>query len=228
MLLLAIDTSGVDTSVAIARDAHVVASLHQASVRRQAEELMPAVDHVCRTTGHRPQDFDVVAVNRGPGRFTGLRVGVATANALRFATGVPVVGVSGLEALAFAAREPGVTLVATVDALKGELFTASYRVGGDQLREVSAPQVLTPDALRRQIDRDDASCLLLGDATRMYRATFGDLRRTRLAADDQFPLTAEAIAAWAFHELSAGRLTGADAVDMLYLRDPAIHKNALR
>ena len=88
---------------------------------------MPAIDELCRQAGWSVADLTGVAVDRGPGLFTGLRVGLATARAIAAARASPGVGVTSLEALAHACRRRTGLLVPVVDARRGEVYWALYR-----------------------------------------------------------------------------------------------------
>ena len=91
-LLLGIDTATIAVSAAITRDGTVLAHFSCAGARRQTETLHPAIDLVLTASGVAPGDLDGIVVDVGPGRFTGVRVGLAAAKALAFAAGVPVIG----------------------------------------------------------------------------------------------------------------------------------------
>jgi tRNA threonylcarbamoyladenosine biosynthesis protein TsaB len=103
--------------------------------RLHAELLAPAIEEVCALAGVTVGELDLVAVDTGPGLFTGLRVGVATAKALAQGLGCPVLGVSSLDVLAEAALDgagPATSevVVPVIDARRGEVFTSAYRLDG--------------------------------------------------------------------------------------------------
>ena len=131
--LLAIESATNLVGVALLTDWGSGAERSHQGGRVHAEMLAPAIEEVCAISGLTVQDIDVVAVDVGPGLFTGLRVGVATAKALAQALGLGVLGVSSLDILAAAAvaevgTEGGPTVVAVVDARRGEVFAARYRL----------------------------------------------------------------------------------------------------
>ena len=133
MLVLGIESASDQCGCALATDGGVVAEARLALPRRHAEALAPQMRFVCEQAGVAIGDVDVVAVDCGPGLYTGLRAGLATAKATAAALGVPVVPVGSLEALAFGARpRPGDTVLSALDARRGEVFWAWYRcVGAD-------------------------------------------------------------------------------------------------
>src|SRR2546430_16259750 len=100
VLVLGIETSTAQVGVAIGGHEGVLASAHSSRGKRHAENLTPTIDFVRRPARIELSDISVVAVDLGPGLFTGLRVGVASAKALAHALRVPMIGVSSLDLLA--------------------------------------------------------------------------------------------------------------------------------
>ncbi|MGO8873655.1 MAG: tRNA (adenosine(37)-N6)-threonylcarbamoyltransferase complex dimerization subunit type 1 TsaB [Acidimicrobiales bacterium] len=132
MTLLAIESATDLVGAALIRDDGARAERSHAGGRAHAELLAPAIEEVCAVSGCAVTDIDRIAVDVGPGLFTGLRVGVATAKALAQALGVGVLGVGSLDVLAAAAAErahpaPGLAVVSVVDARRGEVFASAYR-----------------------------------------------------------------------------------------------------
>jgi tRNA threonylcarbamoyladenosine biosynthesis protein TsaB len=130
--LLAIESATDMVGVGLIRSDGAEAERIHEGGRAHAELLVPAIEEVCAVSGCTIREVEQLAVDRGPGLFTGLRVGVATAKALAQALGIGVFGVSSLDILAFAAAErfgseDQAVVVPVVDARRGEVFTASYR-----------------------------------------------------------------------------------------------------
>jgi tRNA threonylcarbamoyladenosine biosynthesis protein TsaB len=178
VLVLAIETATDAAAVAVADADGVLASLTVGRPRRHAEKVAPAVVDVCRHAGVALRDVDAVAVDVGPGLFTGLRVGVGAANAFAFALGVPVVAVGSLEVLAAAAADtagPAAAVVAVVDARRGEVFWARYRVtsagtgaGGGDVRPDGPEQLTGPGALAAELATRGEPVLAVGDGAWRY------------------------------------------------------------
>ena len=123
MLVLGIETATPQVGVAIGGHEGVIASFHTARDRRHAETLAPAIQFLCAQTQLELNDIGVVAVDIGPGLFTGLRVGLATAKAVAHACKVPMIGISSLDLAAFPARFSDRLIVSTVDALARKFST---------------------------------------------------------------------------------------------------------
>jgi tRNA threonylcarbamoyladenosine biosynthesis protein TsaB len=162
-------------------------------------------------------DVDRVAVGLGPGTFTGLRIGVATARALAQSAGAELVGVSTLRALA-AAAEPdapaGAGVLAVLDARRGEVFVAGWR-GGE---EVLAPVALAPEALAQRLRAGGKSWLAVGDGALRFRSDLEDAGC--LVACDRSPLHGVAGAMICRLALEAPQATARDLVVPDYLRPP--------
>jgi tRNA threonylcarbamoyladenosine biosynthesis protein TsaB len=136
VILLALETATDLVGAALLRSDGGVAERSHVGGRAHAELLAPAIEEVCGLAGCRLEEVDALAVDLGPGLFTGLRVGVATAKALGQALGVGVLGVSSLDVLAAGAVEAApdrrsARVVAVVDARRGEVFAAAYDFGSD-------------------------------------------------------------------------------------------------
>ena len=142
-VVLAIESATDAAGVALADGSGLLAEVRVGRGRRHAETIAPGVEAVCRLAGIALREVDVVVVDVGPGLFTGLRVGIATAKGIAFGLGLPMVPVTSLDVLAAAvaagrpASRSGRTLVAVVDARRGEVFWARYRLDWGSMRPVA-------------------------------------------------------------------------------------------
>ena len=147
--VLAIDTS-THVVVGLARDGQALAEHDNADPRRHVEDLTPAVEQVLRRAGLGIDELDLIVVGLGPGPFTGLRVGIATARVLAFGRSVPLRGVCGLDAIAAdwcaSSRPPTEEFAVVSDARRREVYWARYAPDGTRLEgpSVGAPS-LVPD-----------------------------------------------------------------------------------
>lgn len=149
MIVLAIDTAGVNCSAALydAGAGTLIASRTETIGKGHAELLPGMVDDVFKAGDKSPKDVGLIGVTIGPGSFTGIRVGVAAARGFGLALSVPVIGVTTLEVLAAMAREtaPQKPILATMDAKRGEIYTQLFDVDG---RPATEPQALTIEDAR--------------------------------------------------------------------------------
>ena len=181
MLVLGIESSTVQVGVAIGGHEGVLAQAHSSRGKRHAENLTPAIDFVRRQARIDLHEISCVAVGLGPGLFTGLRVGVASAKAIAHALRVPMIGVSSLDLLAFPVRFSPRRIVAAIDARRGELFYAFYRQVPRGVQRLSDHQIGTPDDLASELLASGEDSLLVGDGALRYAEVFEGLSRVEVA-----------------------------------------------
>ncbi len=176
MKILGLDTATLTAGIAIVDAGRIVAQAQHDTSGRSAD-LLVGIDAVCRTAGIAPGALDAIAIGAGPGSFTGLRIGMATAKGIAFAAGRPLWAVSSLAALAHDAtlelanqqRSPYLdgVIIAALDARKGEVYAGCYRADGSAL---GVERVLAPDELAAWATElaGDAPQRFAGDALTMY------------------------------------------------------------
>jgi tRNA threonylcarbamoyladenosine biosynthesis protein TsaB len=220
MLILGIDTATHQVGCAIGGHEGVLASAHSSRGKRHAETLTPAIDFVRRQARVELSEISVVAVDLGPGLFTGLRVGIASAKAIAHALRVPMIGVTSLDLVAFPVRFSNRLIVATVDARRGELYYAFYRQVPGGVQRLSEPELGSPDDLASEIIARSEESLLVGDGALRYAGMFSGLSKVELAEQDLAFPTATALV-----QLAHARALREDWVapwdlEPLYLRAP--------
>jgi tRNA threonylcarbamoyladenosine biosynthesis protein TsaB len=141
MIVLGIETATSQVGCALGGHEGVLAGFHAARGRRHAEILTPAIAFVCEQAEIGLSEIGVIAVDVGPGLFTGLRVGVATAKALAQALHVPMLGLSSLDLLAFPVRSSRRLIAAVIDGRRGEVFCAFYRQVPGGLQRLTEPSL---------------------------------------------------------------------------------------
>ncbi|NGO40974.1 tRNA (adenosine(37)-N6)-threonylcarbamoyltransferase complex dimerization subunit type 1 TsaB [Streptomyces ureilyticus] len=203
MLLLALDTATPAVTVALHDGTSVVASSSQVDARRHGELLLPAVDRVLTESGLRLDAVTGIVAGVGPGPYTGLRVGLMTADTFGLALGVPVYGLCTLDGLAFAADIQGPFVVAT-DARRKEVYWARY---SDSRTRVSGPAVDRPAEITEAV----AGLPAVGAGALLYPDTFPDVYEPE-------NVSASALASLAAEKLAKGEELPAPRP--LYLRRP--------
>jgi tRNA threonylcarbamoyladenosine biosynthesis protein TsaB len=167
VIVVGLDTATPATSAAVLRaDGSSTEARHDpppGSRGAHASRLLPLLAAAMHEAGVAWEDVDRLAVGAGPGGFTGLRIGIATARALAQARGLPVVPASSLRALALPHRGP---VLAAIDARRGEVFAAAW----DREALLLAPAAWPPDALARALADLPTSLLAVGDGSVRFRA----------------------------------------------------------
>src|SRR5690348_13697180 len=144
MRILAVDTSSERGSICVMEGRDAVGEVRLASSLQHSERLFGSIELIFRFLNFRLEDIDLCASARGPGSFTGLRIGMAATEGFVASFDKEGAGISTLEALAWNAQEFGKWIAPTIDARRGEVYGAVYSRNGDELIEVRAPVVLKP------------------------------------------------------------------------------------
>ncbi|MET8942276.1 tRNA (adenosine(37)-N6)-threonylcarbamoyltransferase complex dimerization subunit type 1 TsaB [Streptomyces sp. NPDC004542] len=204
MLLLALDTATPAVTVALHDGTDVLVSSSQVDARRHGELLLPAVDRVFAEAGLKLDAVTGIVVGIGPGPYTGLRVGLMTADTFGLALGVPVHGLCTLDALAYATDiEKGPFVVAT-DARRKEVYWATY---ADSRTRLTDPAVDRPADIAERV----AGLPAVGAGALLYPDTFPQ-------AHEPEHVSAAALASLAAEKLAAGEEF--PAARPMYLRRP--------
>jgi tRNA threonylcarbamoyladenosine biosynthesis protein TsaB len=167
VILLSIDTTGPASSVALVEGEEVLAALYLRQASAFSRPLLRSIDQVFTWAGCTLDRLTGLVVNIGPGAFTGLRVGLATAQGLAMASGKPVVGCSAFEALVALAPAWEGMICPVLEARKGEVYAAMYRQQDRVLQEVIPGLVVTPEALCSLVTE---RTLFLGRGAKVYGA----------------------------------------------------------
>ena len=209
MYLLAIESSGNVASVAIAGKEKILAEYTVNIGKTHSQTLLPMIDRVLGDAEMSVNDMSAIAISRGPGSFTGLRIGSATAKGLAASAEIPIVDVPTLEALAVGVGNSGGRLICPViDARRNEVYTALYEEAVGQtaysgknvtvtqsglLRRIGEERALSMEALLEELSGMNREIIFVGDALRVH----GD--KIKAAGNGKFilaPLSA--------HDLRAG------------------------
>jgi tRNA threonylcarbamoyladenosine biosynthesis protein TsaB len=182
MLILGIESATARVGCAIGGHEGVLAQFEMTRGRRHAETLVPAIRFTCEQADIALDEISVLAVDVGPGLFTGLRVGLATAKALAHALRVPVIGIASLDLVAFPVRHTSRVIVTVLDARRGELYYAYYRQSPGGVQRVSDYLLGTPDDIVSELLAvSHQDLLLVGDGALRYRDRFSDIRNVEFA-----------------------------------------------
>lgn len=231
MKILALDTATENLSVALYADGALV--LRQARpVRGHGEWLLPMVEDVLGEAGLALGDLDAIAVGRGPGAFTGVRIAVSVAQGLAFAAGLPIVGVSDLAALALGAAQrlagegpvsAPLTILSCLDARLGGLYAAAFRLPAGTLDITDAAHYLSPvEALTTPAAlalAGDEPILVAGHGWSVSEELPRRVGARLLRAYPDLLPSAASIASLAAILLPAGHGVAPEALAPVYLRD---------
>ena len=172
MKLLMIDTSTIVATAAVLDEDRLIAETIVNYKKKHSEKMLPSIDHMLQDSGLKLGDIDVFGVVNGPGSFTGLRIGMATAKGFAQALGKPMVTVSTLETLAANVCVTDAAICPIVDAQRGQVYAALYQSDWDaealNLKNTMAEGVYDVDALCDRLNALNAPVLILGDGLKKH------------------------------------------------------------
>ena len=219
MKLLAVDTATASCGVALLDDGQLLAEAWYGMGATHSRHLMAMIQEVLGRCACTPSRIDGIAVTRGPGTFTGLRIGISTVKGLAAATGAPVVGVSSLAALAYPLALLSGPVFPMIDARRGELYTACYRRGVvDGTARVHAPVAVAAEL--------PADAVLVGSGALLYRDLFAErCPGVRFADAGQHVIRAASVGLLALARFSRGETDAVATLVPDYIRasDAQVH-----
>lgn len=168
-MLLAIETATLASGVALATADKLVAEIIVQTKKTHSERLMPHIEQLLELGQVAKEDITAIAVSIGPGSFTGLRIGLATAKALAYVWNVPVIGVSTLAALAYACPAPNSLICPLLDAQKGNVYQAVYRWEKGILQEVIPPRVIAHQEAINELAGQPLPVIMLGEGAVLFQ-----------------------------------------------------------
>lgn len=221
--VLAVDTSAKSVSCAIVRNHKVMASFYADNGLTHSQTLMPMIENVLNVSGITVCDLDAVAVNAGPGSFTGVRIGVSAVKGIAFTANLPCVSVSTLESMAYnGAFTPDTIVCGVMDARCQQVYSATFRID-----ENGQPVRITEDAalsiadLGRYLSDLEQPIVLVGDGSELcYRYLSDSVPNLTLAPATIRNQNAAATALIAERMFEAGETVSAEALLPVYLRLP--------
>ena len=219
MRILAVDTSIRSCSVAIVDRNDLLSEIISGNGQTHSRHLMAMIDSALELADLDLSLTDGLAFTSGPGSFTGLRIGISTMLGLSAATRKPIVGISGLDALAMQAAAPNMTICPWVDGRRNEVYCGRYRWINGELVKEAAEQVLSPELA---ISGLNAPALFVGDGALLYqpliRERFGDL--AYFAPNCLNTLRASTIARISMKRFETGDVDDIFRYEPLYIRRP--------
>ena len=220
MLILGIESATSQVGCAIGGHEGIIASVRSARIRRHAESLVPQIDFARRQAAIELSELAVIAVDVGPGLYTGLRVGVTTATTMAHFLGVPMVGVSSLDLVAFPLRFADRQIHVAIDARRSEVFHARYQPVPGGVQRMTEPMVATPADLASDIAADGQEVLLVGDGALRHRSEFDGLSRIEFADRGFAHPSAESLVELAHARALREEFVRPDQIAPVYLRLP--------
>lgn len=220
MKILALDSSGLVASVAIVEDEILLAEYTVNYKKTHSQTLLPMLNEIARMIELDLQTIDAIAVAGGPGSFTGLRIGSATAKGLGLALDKPLVSVPTVDALAYNLYGSSAYICPIMDARRNQVYTGIYRFEGDTFVTELSQVPLGVEELAEKLNALDQTVILLGDGVPVYREMLEKLLTVphQYAPAHQNRQRASAVAALAEQYIKEGKTETAAQHKPDYLR----------
>ena len=168
MKILGIDSSGLVASVAVVEDQHLLGEYTVNYKKTHSQTLLPMLDEVARMIELELSSIDAIAVAGGPGSFTGLRIGSATAKGLGLALEKPLISVPTVDALAFNLAGHRDVVCPLMDARRNQTYTGLYRFDGEQMKILRAQSAVGIDEIAADINERGEAVVFLGDGVEVF------------------------------------------------------------
>ena len=221
MKILAVDTSATAASVAVAEENKLIGEFSINTALTHSQTLMPMVDKLLNNTGLSVNDIDAVAVNAGPGSFTGVRIGVAAVKGIAFPKNLPCVSVSTLESMAYNMLGNDCIVCSVMDARCSQVYNALFRVKGCTVTRMTDDRALSLTDLKNELRNINEKVVLVGDGAVLCSKFLGEeLENIMLAPFNNRIQTASSVAYAAFEKINNGETVKADELMPVYLRLP--------
>lgn len=220
MRILAIDSSGLVASVAIVEDDSLLAEYTVNYKKTHSQTLLPMLDEIVKMTELDLNAIDAIAVAAGPGSFTGLRIGSATAKGLGMALDKPLVEIPTLEGLAYNLCGTEKLICPMMDARRSQVYTGIYRFRKDELEILEGQMAIPVQELAEKINTMAQEVIFLGDGVPVYREILRESVKVpyHFAPAHMNKQRAGAVASLALQYLAAGKVVSARAHRPEYLR----------
>ena len=219
MKILALETSAKACSAAVTEVGHVVASAFQCTGLTHSRTLMPMVEDMLRNADLTLADCDVIAVAHGPGSFTGIRIGIATAKGLAFAANKPAVGISTLEAMALGCIGMNGLIICAMDARRQQVYNALFRAENGILTRLTPDRPIALAELAEEVRQYDLPRIVVGDGAALCARYLTEQEITCTPAPPHLAQqNAVSVALAAEKAADEGRLQTAQELEPVYLR----------
>ncbi len=221
MKILAVDTSATAASVAVAEENKLIGEFSINTALTHSQTLIPMMNELLKNIGLSVNDIDAVAVNAGPGSFTGVRIGVAAVKGIAFPNNLPCVSISTLESMAYNMLGNDCIVCSVMDARCSQVYNALFRVNGCTVVRMTDDRALSLTDLKLKLMNINEKVVLVGDGAVLCSDFLdSELENVTLSPFNNRIQTASSVAYAAFEKINKGETLTADEIMPVYLRLP--------
>lgn len=221
MKILAVDTSATSASVAVAEENKLIGAFSINTALTHSQTLIPMIEELLNKTGLSVEEIDAIAVNAGPGSFTGVRIGVSAVKGLAFSRNLPCISVSTLHSMAYNMLGSECVVCAVMDARCSQVYNALFRVSGNTVARLTEDRALALSDLKLELQGIAERVVLVGDGAIICSEYLnGDLKNVELAPMNNRIQTASSVACAGFEKLRNNEVITCSELMPTYLRLP--------
>ena len=221
MTILALDTSAKAASVCLASEEKIIGEFFVDTGLNHSRTLAPMLEQLCKNADVPLSEVEAVAVNAGPGSFTGVRIGVAAAKGVAFARSLPCVAVSTLESMAYNLLGSDCIVCALMDARCAQVYNALFRVTGNRVERLCEDRAVSLGQVTEELQQLGENVVLIGDGAEIaFNSMVNPPAHVVLAPRNMRSQTASSVALAAFQRIQAGETLTPAQLMPVYLRLP--------
>ena len=221
MKILAVDTSATSASVCVAQENKIIGEFSINTALTHSQTLIPMIEQLAEKTGVTLDNIDAIAVNAGPGSFTGVRIGVAAVKGIAFSRNIPCVSVSTLESMAYNMLDNDCIVCSVMDARCSQVYNSLFRVKDGKVTRLIEDRALSLTDLKLDLQKYNEKIILVGDGAEITFNYFeNSLQNVFLASVNNRVQKASSIACVAFKKINNGETLNASELMPVYLRLP--------
>lgn len=232
MKILSIDTSSEIAQVALLENKDVLKEIHNQSKKEHSETLMPMIDQLLKSLSLTLDNIDLIACTKGPGSFTGIRIGIATAKAFSDVKKIPIVGVNSLEALAYCGEilKGDGEYISIIDAKNDNVYFSIYKVKNGKLSIYKNPEIMPISEMINYIDNLKMPTYFIGELSieRIEPLYLAQIAKEKANCEEvymheyiqEYPRLAIGAGVAAFNRYKMGIYGYSENINPMYLRKP--------
>ncbi|MFB0918759.1 MAG: tRNA (adenosine(37)-N6)-threonylcarbamoyltransferase complex dimerization subunit type 1 TsaB [Clostridiaceae bacterium] len=222
MLILAVDTSGSNCSCALEKDKVLIAETNLNFEKQHSVLLMPMIEDMFKKVEMTPKDLSHLAINIGPGSFTGLRIGISVVKAMSKALGIPVYTYDSFQVFASSAAYFKGNILVVSDALRNTYYSKLFYSDGNNLSSVSNAEVRDMEELKDLVDSKDLSkdLLIIGDGLIKKSASFKEAFPDSILTGNHLNIAHSSVLADMAHKDVLNEVVPTEDILPLYMRKP--------
>lgn len=221
MKILAVDTSATSASVAVAEENKIIGFFSINTTLTHSQTLIPMIEDVLKKTNIGFDEIEAVAVNAGPGSFTGVRIGVAAVKGIAFNHNLPCISISTLESMAYNFIGNDCIVCAVMDARCSQVYNALFRINKNGITRITDDRALSLHDLKLELEKIQEKIILVGDGAQICSDFLNnELENVFLAPINNRIQNASSVACAAFKSIKHNEAITVSELQPTYLRLP--------